>query len=164
MSFKQLSFFGLLLLGLWACNDTPSKSTPPANVSAPAPTAAGTAKYPPITEAEMKNMWDNTTAVDYLFYDLPISMSMTEKSAIQNVLRQFDPRPGLIVDACKPMGRVFFQANGENLAEADFFFSGQCKYFIFYENQKPVKANQMTAEGATFFQRLLDSAKNQAPQ
>ncbi|MEL6637875.1 MAG: hypothetical protein AAFW73_07005 [Bacteroidota bacterium] len=167
MYFQNLCLIGLLLLGVWACNDSSKPKPPtatPAPTTSPAAPAPGTAKYPPITEAEMKILWDSTTAVDYLFYKLPLSMSMTERPAIENVLRQVDPRPGLIIDACKPMGRVFFQNNGQNLGEADFFFTETCKYYVFYENQKPVKANQMTPDGIVFFQRLLDSAQNQSPQ
>ncbi len=165
MSFRFFTFCCLLVV-LTACSsesDSTNK-TPPAPAAAPPSSAisstapTGSPRYPGISTEEMQNLWDKTTAIDYIFYKLPISMSMTEKPAIQNILRQIANQPGLIDDSCKAMGRVFFQENGNPLAEADFFFSPGCTYFVFHEDQKPVKANQMTPEGITFFQQLLDNA------
>lgn len=139
-----------------ACNSNEGNSSQSPDTTA-APTAEE-ALYPSISVDEMKNLWNNTTSIDYLFYELPISMNMVEKAAIQSTLKQISNVAPPIKKDCKAMGRVFFQSNGESLAEADFFFAPGCTYFVFMENQKPVKANLMTPEGIKFFQNLLASA------
>ena len=148
----------LMLILLSACGGTSSNSNDAPLSANPAPAAAGVSPYPSISVELMQSLWNNTTTVDYLFYELPISMNMVEKSAIQNTLRQISDQPAQVQEKCKPMGRVFFQNNGATLAEADFYFMSDCTYFIFMENQKPVHSNQMTREGITFFQNLLNSA------
>ena len=156
--------FALLLLSACGSNDAANnvvvdKTTPSSQPSNSA--AQGEVLYPSITLEEMQNLWNSTTSIDYLFYELPISMNMTETPAIQSTLRQISDQPAKINKACKAMGRVFFQDNGNSLAEADFYFTPKCTYFIFIEDQKPVKSNQMTAEGIQFFKNILANSAQQ---
>ncbi len=152
----------LFLLCLTACgsNDAANQNTtPPKTATTAAPAAE--ILYPSISIEEMQNMWNNTTSIDYLFYELPMSMNMVERPAIESTLRQISDKPAKISPSCKAMGRVFFQNNGEALAEADFYFTPKCTYFIFMENQKPVKSNQMTTEGIEFFRNIINSSTQQ---
>lgn len=153
----RFSVLFLCLFLFMACNSNEGSATQSTSSNTPPPTSEE-ALYPSITIEEMKNLWDNTTSIDYLFYDLPISMNMVERSAIESTLKQISNIAPPINKDCKAMGRVFFLSNGDALAEADFFFAKGCTYFVFMENQKPVKANQMTPAGAQFFQNLLSSA------
>ena len=159
----RFSFALYLLLTLLACGTETAQNnaaqSPPTADPQATPPSTGEALYPSISVEEMQTLWNTTTSIDYLFYELPISMNMTEKTAIQSTLKQISDRPALVKKECKAMGRVFFQNNGNPIAEADFYFAPGCTYFIFMENQKPVKSNQMTPEGIQFFQNLLVTAK-----
>ncbi len=157
------SLFFVLCLTACGSNDAANQETnnPPSTPEQTVPGPAGDALYPSITMEEMQNMWNNTTSIDYLFYELPISMNMVERPAIESTLRQISDKPARIDPSCKAMGRVFFQNKGEAVAEADFYFTPKCTYFIFMENQKPVKSNQMTAEGVKFFQNIINSSTQQ---
>lgn len=158
---RILSFF-LLLFVAAACNSNTDKETETADKTPKEVenTSPGEILYPSITLEEMQDLWANTTAVDYLFYELPISMNMVERPAIESTLRQISDKAAYIKKDCKAMGRVFFQNKGASLAEADFYFTPQCTYFVFIEDQKPVKSNQMTSEGVKFFQNLLATAQH----
>jgi len=150
-------------LSLWACGNK-SASTPAAT-AAPAETALppGEILYPAIVAEEMQVLVEKTTLVDLIFYDKNFSMNLDNKPAIMNALRQISDAPAPIRKSCKPTGRIIYQGNGDILKEADFYFEHPCFYFIFIEDDKPVKANLMTEEGAKFFNRLI-SGVNTQPQ
>ncbi|NNE29673.1 MAG: hypothetical protein HKN16_08550 [Saprospiraceae bacterium] len=118
----------------------------------------GEAIYPPISLDEMQALAQNTTLVDYIFYNKDFSMSLDNQGAIFNALKQISSQAAPIRESCKPTGRVMFQGNGEIMKEADFYFEEPCYYFIFIEDDKPVKANLMTKEGVGFFNKILSGA------
>lgn len=95
-------------------------------------------------------LWDQCDYVDYIFYHLPISMSLNEKGSIQYALRHISADAAIINPECKPIGRIFYQVRGENVLEADMFFSEGCTYFKFLRDNKPIYANYMTDDGIKY--------------
>ncbi len=152
-----------LFLSFSACQ-TPEQSAPKVEAPVAAQADVNPISYPSITEEEMGELIQRTSLVDYVFYDLPISMNLDNPGAINSALRQISNQPAQIFPQCKPMGRVIFQDNGDIFKEADFYFSKPCFGFIFIEDNKKVSSNMMTEEGAEFFKGLLKNAGVNVPE
>jgi len=147
-------------------NNETSSATPDATSATPTSQAPvmNAVSYPSITEEEMGELVQRTTLVDYVFYELPISMNLDNPGAINSALRQISNRPAQIYADCKPMGRVIFQDNGDIFKEADFYFTKPCFGFVFIKDNKKVSSNMMTEEGAKFFRGLLENAGVKIPE
>ena len=154
----------LLLTGIIiiSCNDQ-NKPEPPAATPPPA-AQAGEIKYPAMTAEDMQVLVNQTTSIDFIFYHQNFSMNLDNRSGIMNALRQIGEAPAPIRPECKATGRVIYQGDGEILKEADFYLEPPCFYFIFIENDKPVKANMMTQEGVAFFHKLISGVSTQPKQ
>lgn len=151
--FFILSFLALVLMTHCKNNSVPSQKTSVATPSPPVVT------LPSIPLDTMQMLWEKCDYVDYLFYQLPISMSLNEQTSIRYSLRQVAAEPAPLKPECKPIGRIFFQVKGENAAEADIYFSPGCTYFVFYENGKKTYSNYMTQEGIQYLNNQLMQAK-----
>ncbi len=94
-----------------------------------------------------QRLYEQCDYVDYVFYELPISMSLYEKASIQAAVRHISATPAGLDPRCKPIGRIFFQIDGENVLQGDIYFKPGCTYFIFLDEEgKPQYGNQMTDE------------------
>lgn len=157
--FCMIRFFFISCLALVLmtnCNNN-SGSTNKSAVSPPPPPPVAT--LPSIPLDTMQMLWEKCDYVDYLFYQLPISMSLNEQTSIRYALRQIAAEPAPLKPECQPIGRIFFQVKGENAAQADIFFSPGCTYFVFYENGKKTYSNYMTEEGIQYLNNQLMQAK-----
>lgn len=117
--------------------------------------------YPSITEDIVKDLGLRCDYIDYIFYDLPISISQNDKSAIFSNLSFISKEaPESIPASCKAMGRKSFQANGEIIIEADVYLNVQesCYFYVFYENGKKAYANNMTKDGINFYYNVFGQA------
>ncbi len=117
-------------------------------------------KYPLPDEAMLKNIWEKCDFVDYVFYQLPISISIDGAvSSVQPHITFIGNQPVQAAADCAAIGRVFFQINGENAAEADLHWGPSCAYYIFYVDGKKTYASQVSAEGIGFFNKALSQVK-----
>ena len=158
----------LFLLGIFclviSCNNTTTKPKNPSTpTTAPSPPPVGEQLYPSVSGEVIKHLWDNSTGVDYIMYNMNFSMNRTEQNDIRNSLIHIGDQAALIHKGCKPLGRVMFKDNDGIKLEADLYFSQQCKYFIFMENNKPVQANFMSDEGIKFFNNVFNNMKIPVP-
>ncbi len=160
---KTASFFALVLsLLLTSCGggaaeqNTPPPA-PPATTSTADTTAveAPTSPYPSIAAEKMKYLFDNCDYIDFVFYSTNFSMSQDQKPAIQTTLAGVSTTPARVVASCKPIGRIFFQVDGQGVAEADIFFGGPCLYYLFLEDGKYVAGNQLTQGAMEFYQKIF---------
>lgn len=155
------SFFVLIcVLCLTACGDSTATKTKE-KVQPAAQTSATT--LPKIPMEIMKNLWDNCTGIDYIFHHLPFSMSQTDQGAIRSNLSYFENKEVPSIPAnCKPIGRAFFQINGDVAHDVDLYYTEGCKYFILMENEKPKYANLMSETGDKFFNNMILQAMKTA--
>lgn len=138
-------FFLLILSQLFACSDAaPQQET----------TVAGTS-YPPLPEEIRKSLLETCDYIDITFYNYPISTSQDVASSIQPSMTYWDPEGATIPNTCRAAGHIWYQSKGNNIREADFYFSPDCFYYVFYENGKPAYANPINARGLAFFERIL---------
>lgn len=153
-----------LISSLNACGTretTQNKAAPPTPAPAIAPAAPAAPALPSVSNEMVKNLWENTTFLDYTFYTLPLSMSFDNAPAIQNVLSHLEPTPVALPASCKPTGRAFFQKNGEDLAIAEFYLHTDCRCFVFFKDGKPAHSNRISDKGLGFYQNSIKQAAAQ---
>ncbi len=112
----------------------------------------------------MEKLWQEGTQVDYIFYNHPFTMSLTEKSAVQHAVRHIAETPAPLKPECKALGRVTFQIKGDIVLEGDFFFSAGCTYFVFEKNRVKTYANYMTDEAVQYFNNQIQQAMKMQQQ
>jgi hypothetical protein len=157
----KLHFLGfLLVLGLAGCNSgsegnqqAAAEQAPPQ--AAPPPPAA---TLPSVPLALLEKIYNEGTQVDYIFYNYPFTLSLTEKGSIQYSTRHIAEDPAPLLPNCKAAGRVTYQISGNIVLEGDFYFSTGCTYFVFYEKQEKKYANYMTDEGIKYFNEQIQQA------
>lgn len=138
-----------------ACNQ--DKPTIPLQQQAPAPTAPAVT-LPSVSLDLLKNIFNEGTQVDYIFYNYPFTMSLSDKPSIQFAVRHIAEQAAPLKPECKPMGRVSYQIKGDIVLDGDFYFSAGCTYFVFEKDRVKTYANFMTDEGIKYFNEQIKNA------
>ena len=130
------------------------------------PATQNEAYLPSITLEEMEFLWNNCNQVDFIYYELPISTSLNDQYSIQQSLRHVSdtPVPLNVKNNCKPISRVFYKKDGDDLMEAEVYFSQGCSFFVFLKNGKPQYSNLMTDNGIKHFNDIIQKALSIQPQ
>lgn len=150
----------LLLFCFLACNDT-SDSKAAVVVDPPAATVVEQPLrelYPTLPQAQAERFFQETDYMDYVFYELPFSMNHSKEVDIKNAIRYISTSPVTNrIPQCKSIGRIFYQAKGEIIGEAEFHFNNEvgCYYLIFMEEGKPKYANLLTTSGVNNYSNLF---------
>ena len=143
---NRITLLFIFIIGCFSCqNDAPASEE---ETTVTQPTAKPT--LPSLPLETIQYLWENCDYVDYVFYTLPISMSLNEKGSIQYVLRHISADAAPLDPNCKPIGRIFYQIKGENFLEADIFFQKGCTYFKFLKDGQATYANFMTDDGINY--------------
>jgi len=152
---KLLQILSIALVGLLAmqCGDSTTENTTPAPV-----TQVQADTFPSIPIPKLQDLWENCDYIDYVFYQLPISMSLDQDNSIKYALSHISSSGAPKKPECKSIGRVFYQVKGENQEEAELYFSEGCTFFVFLENGKPKYGNYMTPTGAQYLNNTFQSA------
>lgn len=109
-----------------------------------------------------RKMFEEVDYIDYLWKDLPFSVSLDDKQGVQsNVALISRDRLEKITVTCRPIGRKFYNIKGNEFMVADVYFSSDCAFYIFLEGEKPIYANKMTDAGFAFYTNIINQAKNQ---
>jgi len=118
-------------------------------------------QLPPIPIDQLKNLIENANYVDYIFHNLPFSLSQDSKKSVQSNIGMIDPRGNAIFKKeCPSMGREFFHVDGEIVMEAELYCSKEdnCYAYVFYVDGKPKYANGVTEAGRKFYQNMINQA------
>jgi hypothetical protein len=156
---KYYSYFIIiLLLGLFSCKSDKIKAKDSThNVSAAEAMNPNT--LPSIDIKEVQYLVDNCTYIDYVWNDLPFSVSQGEKDAIlSNISFISTETMTETPKRCKSIGRKSFQVGGDFYLEADIYYGEGCNYYVFYKNNKPIYLNKISPTGITFYQNLFMQA------
>lgn len=121
-----------------------------------APQPAGV-DYPGLPVEKAVEMYNECDYIDVIFYDMPISLSQNERASIQNTIGYISDSPATLFPDCKSVGRFFFQKEGDDMIQADFYFGGKCYAFVFLENGKPKYGNKLTDQGKAYFEKIFNS-------
>lgn len=149
--------FSIFLL---SCNAETNKSSEKEPTATAAPAQSN--PYPAPPQDLLDNLFQNCGYIDYVFSDLPVSISQDQKGSIQAMINYFTTTaPASINTGCKPLGRSFYQINGDIVLEADFYFDQNCTYYIFFQDNKPMYSSVMSEGGINFFNKMMAEVKNQ---
>ncbi|MFT6333418.1 MAG: hypothetical protein ACJATI_000145 [Halioglobus sp.] len=149
-----------------SCNSDPKKSSATILTAQESTKIASKFKLPSLPQSEMVRLFQEATFIDYIFYDLPFSISQDNQPSIHANLKLIST--GVLDDLpmhCKPIGREFFQINGEIVHEADLYFSDGCYGYVFLKDEKPTYANKLTEAGMKFYTNIINQSnqiKNKA--
>ncbi len=149
---RFLLFFALL--GCLACGNKPAESES-ATTTSVAAAPVGEATYPSIPLERLEYLWDNSSHMDVMFYELPVSLNQDNQEGVRSTLSYVAEDAPLIDPNCRSIGRLFFTVGTENTETAEIYFNTTCAYFVWLENEKPAYANQMTEGGIQFFNNLF---------
>ncbi len=108
----------------------------------------------------VKDLWSNCDLVDFIYYDLPVSMSMDNKKGVQYAVRFIAGETPTLNPDCQSIGQISYQAKGEEKLVAEIYFGGGCSYFVFVDTKgKQLYANEMTNDAISFFNQAVNSVK-----
>lgn len=156
--FLKFGFFIVLIL-VFACKSENKSTIAVADVD-------NSPEIPGIPQDVMEKLLDECTFVDYIFRDLPFSLSQSEPQAIKSNIAFIDyTRPlGHIPKNCTPDGRKFFQIKGEIVYDVDVYILGNCHFYVFVdEANKPIYANYITQAGVNFYNDVINQATQMNP-
>lgn len=161
----------LTLLCLLACNkseqqaeaSTNQEITDPAEVQktenaanlTQTPEATNNPAYPSIPIDRLEYLWNNSTYMDVVFYQLPVSLNQSTQDQVRSTLMGVGQEVSYIDPACQSIGRIFFQVGGENQETAEIYFQEGCTFYLWLEDDKPAYANLMTEAGINFYNNIL---------
>ncbi len=128
------------------------------------PLPQGERLYPSIPIDTLQMLWQRCDFIDYVFYYTDFSVSQNKQEDIRAAIRHISEGIPLIREECQPIGRIFYQVEGENRLEADLFFSEGCVYYIFYDKGQRAYANEIMPAGMQFYEQILAAARANAPQ
>ncbi|MEM9920535.1 MAG: hypothetical protein AAF990_20725 [Bacteroidota bacterium] len=153
---------GLLFLCLGFLLIACQENAPKQDSKEPTQQKAAVETLPALTQEIGQQLVNNCDHVDYIYYELPLSMSMDDKPAIHNVLSQISATPAPAKPTCKSIGRISFNGQGERIVEAELYYDGQnCNYFVFLQNGKPTFGNYLTPAGVQFYKNAFAQAQQQ---
>ncbi|MFT4533018.1 MAG: hypothetical protein ACJA1A_001001 [Saprospiraceae bacterium] len=157
-------FVGVVLI--MSCNSDQKKKSAVAAIPEVSTKTESKFLLPSLPQVEMERLFREATFIDYIFYDLPFSISQDNQPSIHANLKLISS--GVLDNlptTCKPIGREFFQINGDIVHEADLYFSDGCYGYVFLKDEKPIYANKLTEEGMKFYTNIInqsDQIKNKA--
>lgn len=160
MTFRLLCAVAVLAF-MCACG---GQDTSTAATTDTAPAAAPLTTYPSIDVIRLEYLFANATYMDATFYNLPVSINQSELPQIQSTLAGISTDPITLAPACKPLGHIWFQVNGENVEEADIYFQAECIGYVWYEDGKPAYSNKLTQDGVNFYANIMQSVQSQGQQ
>jgi hypothetical protein len=154
---KQVLLLSILLL-LAACK---SDTKPSGNLQQSGTPSSTSANIPPgIPNEKMIDLYENVDFIDFIFRDLPFSISQEDKASIQQTIRHINNVPPPAINPnCEYFAQQIFQENGEIVLDAKIFFQEGCTYYLFYENGVAKYSGSFTPEGIQFYNSILAQAE-----
>ena len=108
----------------------------------------------------IQKLYNEATYIDYIFYNLPFSISQDDKPSIHSNLNLISPEKlGPIEPSCKPIGREFFHIGGAIAFEAEIYFQNGCYGYVFLDKEKPIFANKVSESGMKFYSNIINQAE-----
>ena len=155
---KKILFFSIISCFLLSCKTDSKKETAPTGENK----EMNEQKYAdidPLPNDLMQKLYNEATYIDYIFYNLPFSISQDDKPSIHSNLQLISgEKLGPIPTSCKPIGREFFHIGGNIAFEADIYFQDGCYGYVFLDGKKPIYANKVSEGGMKFYSNIINQA------
>ncbi len=153
-------FFLSLALSLASCDAGKSKSNKVSTTEIDKKNTSPSQSLPSISQELMDKMYAEVDYIDYIWHDLPISLSIDKKEEAYTNVGLISQSPvGVIPANCKPRARKFFNIKGNTIMEADVYIDQSCQFYVFIEKGKPVAANYMTQQAVEFYNGVFAQVK-----
>lgn len=136
-----------------SCNNKQSNDN--SQTTQPAEQQLNALDYPTLPNDLIQEIGTKGDHIDVLFYDMPISISRDGNADVQQMLSHVGNQAPGQVALCNPIGRIFFQGQGETIAEADLYLGENCNYYLFMVNNKPTYANVLLPQGTQFYENII---------
>lgn len=149
--------FAVLIL---ACKSE-STSDSPTSTSTSLEQTSSKVEVPPAIPTELLiELYENVDYIDFIFPNMPFSISQEDKASIQQTMRHINNvQPASIDPNCPYLAQQIFQENGEIVLDAKIFFQQGCVYYLFYDGAKPIYSASFTNEGIEFYNSILAQAQ-----
>ncbi len=151
--------FSVVLIS--SCNNQSSDNNNSGQATQPAPQQLTALDYPTLPDDLVQTIGTRGDHIDVLFYNMPISISRDGNADVQQMLSHIGAQSPGQVAPCNPIGRIFFQGQGETIAEADLYLGENCNYYLFMIDNKPAYANALLPQGTSFYENLIAPYRNQ---
>ncbi len=153
----------LTLVFVLSCNSSENKNETTSEVKETQTNPPQTQQeiyLPSISLEEMESLWNNCNQADFTYYQLPISTSLSDKYSIQQSFKHVSdtPVPLDMKNRCFAIARVFYKKDGDDLMDAEIYFSQGCSFFVFFKDGKPAYSNLMTNAGVKHFDQIIQKA------
>lgn len=154
------STFLLVLIGVFyiGCQSpTADTSSNDQRTTVETPTAPSLSRMavPSIPLAELQQLYNTCDFIDFIFFELPFSMSYDNAPAIQTAIKWVAQEVPLDNPGCKALARMSFQSKGGIVAEADIYVSDNCAHLEWIKEGKTVYANKMSPAGHQHYMKLI---------
>jgi len=159
---KYLALFcSFFIMAFYSCkSDQGSNTTSQEKVAVTSQANSGP-QFESIPQDIMMRVWNEVDLLDYIFHNLPFSMSQDEQASIRsNVGYIAQETQTNIPEGCRPIARQFYQTAGDIFLEADIYFDENCQFYVFFIDGKASYANKMSPSGVSFFKTMISKALN----
>ncbi|MEM9991997.1 MAG: hypothetical protein AAF738_09540, partial [Bacteroidota bacterium] len=81
--------------------------------------------------------------------------------SVMSFLRHISQTAAIVLPDCPRLAKIYYQSKGQIILEGDFHFSSkdECKYIVFYEDNKPKYANYLTPEAGAYYAKIFQSVQ-----
>ncbi|MBP7273157.1 MAG: hypothetical protein KA974_04915 [Saprospiraceae bacterium] len=156
-------FIATLAVFFVSCSNSNNTTTAQTNTTTTTATteqpAVPVPSYPSVPKSVVDKILNECTLIDYIFYELPISMSQDDKASIVQAANHIDINGAAakIDPKVKSAAHLVYQADGEIFLEGELYFGPNNNYYFIFsdKNRKPLYANAMSASGVNFFQKVF---------
>lgn len=150
-----LILFTLSLFILSGCAEPPVAEQTPEIVEDHSLEQMGAGSFVMTPQSWLDSLASVVTNIDYVFFNLDISMAMTDPAAIRSAFMQMDTSlPVPLTWDCPAIGRIFYVAKGETVAISELHFAQGCTYLRFYENDILTTSVRLNELGVRFLLNL----------
>jgi len=155
---KNIILLGIISCLLLSCNS--EKKAPTVATDKKEVSNQKDFNVPALPKEVLQKLYNEATYIDYIFYNLPFSISQDDKPSINSNLNLISQEKlGPIAMGCKPIGREFFHIGGEIVFEAEVYFQGGCYGYVFLDKEKPIYANKISESGMKFYTNIISQAQ-----
>lgn len=106
-----------------------------------------------------QNLIEKCDYIDYTFYNLNFSMSQSDPVAVKsNIALLSDEAQTTIPAECKPLGRKYYHINGEIVVEAELYFSQNCLFYIYKDDNTTLYGNKLSPAAINFYNNVIKQA------
>lgn len=115
-------------------------------------------QLPSISQEFMTDLFVQCDYIDFVFYELPFSMSFDNLKTIQSTMSWISTSVPILSKNCKPIGRMVYQSKGEILVEAEMIISESdaCGHIVWIVDGKPTYANRYNINGKNYMLGLIN--------